>query len=195
MDPDDVEDLLRTDLSCGCCDKVLYTTDEVTLIQVVYPTKPNGKIVPLAISDDRGDFEYPPCFVHLDCWEELFEPMEVRAEGAVPVNVEGEIAHCLLCNSGIRPWETTGLIQHGELRISPRCPQGELTYSFDPCFKQGYLCISCLATFNADLFEMWDEVTHNGECLEGIHSRCWRRNPCTECSRAKRQEEGQAKGR
>jgi len=180
-DPDELEELLQTPHICASCEEQLFTTDELVLIQAVYPNVVDGEVQFYQLDDGFGHFEYEPMFLHLDCWEELAEELYELMEDAPPMLDVLSLFECTVCKSGIRPWETSCLVTPGELRHSPRSPTGNPMFYFDPCLGDAtLLCASCTVRLNEEVFEMWENFSHNGECPEGTHKRCWRWGECSE---------------
>ena len=178
-----VEDLsayFETPHICASCEAGLLTTDEVILIEVVYPVKVGNRIECYRVDDGEGGFEYDPIFVHLDCWEEFEETMGEILEDVPPTPDEYSIFECSICKSGIRSWETSCLISPGELRRSLRSPNGMPDLEFVQCLGvPKMLCASCTRRLNGEVFEMWEGgFSHNEECEEGTHIRCWRNGEC-----------------
>ncbi len=178
-DPDELEEMYITPHACAYCDDWLYITDELILVQVVYTNFLEDHIECYDIDDGQGGFVYDPWFYHLDCWESVMEELDALTEGQPPVVDPLGHYDCSQCGSGIRAWETSCLVTPGELRRSPRAPNGVPGIHFDNCLGDPQLlCISCSLQLNDEVFEMWDVFSHNGECSEGTHRRCWRDNNC-----------------
>ncbi|GAF95522.1 unnamed protein product [marine sediment metagenome] len=178
-DPAELEDLYSTPHGCASCEDQLFLTDELVLVQVVYTNALPDRIECYDIDNGEGGFTYEPYFVHLDCWENFMEELDELTEHTPPTPDLLSIYDCSQCKSGIRAWETSCLVTPGELRRSPRAPEGVQGIHFDNCLGEPQLiCISCITRMNDEVFEMWEDFSHNGECSEGSHIRCWRGNAC-----------------
>ena len=178
-DPDGVEIPYMTEHCCASCEDQLFLTDEVVLLQVVYANFTGTQIECYDIDDGVGGFIYEPYFLHIDCWEELIEGLGELTEDCPPLLDPMSIFDCSHCKSGIRSWESSCLVTPGELRRSPRSPTGVQNVHFDACLGEPkLLCISCIAQMTEEVVEMWDDLSHHGECPEGTHRRCWRGNEC-----------------
>jgi hypothetical protein len=178
-DPDELAEMYRTPHSCASCEDDLFLTDELVLVQVVYPNFVGTHVECYDIDNGQGGFVHEPYFLHLDCWESLMEELDELTEDTPPILDPLSIYDCSHCKSGIRAWETSCLVTPGELRYSPRVPNGVHTIHFDNCLGEPQLmCISCILRMNEEVFEMWEVFSHNGECSEGSHRRCWRGNEC-----------------
>ncbi len=178
----DLDSLINaSDHICGYCGKDIHTVEEIKLLQVVYATGHQHAVNFLAVSDERGEFQYTPYFFHFMCWEEITESLEEFLDEREPVfDAAGQgTCECTGCTADIRSWETMGLVSFGELRRSNLMPNGESTFYFDECnTKPHTLCISCLKLINDEILEMWKGLNHNGECAQGTQARCWRDGRC-----------------
>lgn len=183
-DPAELEDYFRTGHTCASedCDGELFIHDELVLIQVVYPNLVDGRIECYDIDDGTGEFVYEPCFLHMDCWLEFLSSLDMLLEDSPPILDPLTICDCTQCKSGIRAWETSCLITPGEFERSSRSPNGYQDFHFAPSRQSPpmILCASCTARLNEEIFEMWEQFSHNGECPEGTHKRCWRTGECQE---------------
>lgn len=173
---------LETEHVCAYCDKGIELLDEILLLQVVYPTANGGGGDEfLIIENNQGDFAYTPYYFHMHCWEEIAADVDAHnAEEEVDPMFNGR-GHweCDSCTSNILPWETSGLLDEGELRRSQRQPNGKPTIHFHRTTEQRRLyCAVCLLYINESLIEMWTPFNHNGECAEGTARRCWRNGGC-----------------
>lgn len=171
---------------CAHCGEDIHVTDEIFLLQVVYAGyDEQGNFNHFILQNSEGDYIHEPQFFHLGCWEDLWEDFELLIEDMPPLmdpEPHLQIAECYGCKSSVRAYETAGLLSFGELRRSRRSPDGDSTIYFDPCNnnnKSELICIACLFRLNDELFEMWDDLGHNGVCEEGLHERCWRNGTCT----------------
>jgi hypothetical protein len=167
--------------ACAYCEEDIHSVEELRLVQVVYSNKTPTGLEFYAIENDEGEYQYQPWFFHFTCWEDVQERLVEIIEDQEPVfdPLEQKAVECDGCTADIRPWETTGLISFGEIHRSQLMPNGENTFHFDTCnSKPHVLCISCLWHINNEVLEMWEELSHNGECAEGIASRCWRDGGC-----------------
>lgn len=168
--------------ACPYCGEDIHSVEELRLVQVVYANQLlTGKVEFYALEDEQGNYEHKPYFFHFVCWENVQERLEGIIEDNEPVfgNDDRKIRECDGCTASIYAWETTGLISFGELHRSQRKPNGENTFHFDECNSTPHvLCISCLWHINHEVLEMWEELNHNKECVQGTHSRCWRSGEC-----------------
>ena len=174
--------LLHSEQICSHCGEELELLDSLVLLQVVYPGyDENGQLVYMAISTEKGGYLYDPQFFHSSCWGELWVDLEVHMEeeGFISTPDTEEHIPCSCCEAGTRYGEIMGLLSTGEFRRSQREPNGEGTIYFFPYTDMETLCVSCLSTFNEDLFEMWDNFGLAGVCPTGLHERCWRTGTCT----------------
>ena len=160
--------------SCSKCGDALLHTDEVYLLQVVQPyVDEQLEFAPIISTDD--DFLYEPIFLDFMCWEKVEEEIREAVENVPPILDTYGILDCSLCESSIRQWEVMGLATYGELHCSQRTPEGSPTSTFKQMDNlPTVLCISCLKKMNADILEVWESVSHGGECDEGTFFRCWR---------------------
>lgn len=180
MEPDPaLRGVYRTEHNCAYCDERIYVCDEVILVQIVYPNFVVDHIELYDIDNGCGGFEYEPWFFHLDCWESVMEELDELTEDAPPMLDPLSIFDCSHCKSGIRPWESSCLVTPGEFHRSPRAPNGVQDIHFEACLGEPQLlCTACIAMINDELFEMWEDFSHNGECTQGAYRRCWRGNCC-----------------
>lgn len=167
---------------CAYCGEDIHSVEELQLLQVVYANRVNGKLEFYAIEDERGEYLYKSKFFHFMCWEEVQEGLaEITEDQEPPIcdEIERRACECDSCTADIRHWETTGMVQFGELRRAKRMPNGDSTLYFDECnTAPRTFCISCLRTINHEVLEMWPEISHAGECAEGTLYRCWRDGGC-----------------
>lgn len=170
---------LETEHVCSHCGDNLELVDEILLLQVIYPNRTNEGNAYFIVEDDVGDYAYTPQYFHLQCWEEIAADLDGYNEEREPFFEPEDLWECDSCTSSINRWETTGMLNEGELRQSRREPNGEPTIYFDTCnIKPRFYCASCLRTVNDDIIELWDTFSHNGECAEGTRQRCWRLGTC-----------------
>jgi hypothetical protein len=188
-----ISEVIKTGHICHGCDEELCLTDEVALLQVVYPFCPNGHVETCAVDNGAGSFRFAPRFMHLECWEELEEDLTEKLEDVPPMLDHYGICDCSVCASDIRAWESSGLLTFGELRQSRRRPNGEPTIHFDECGlgEPKILCVGCIMALEEEVLQMWEDFSHNGECPEGTHARCWRTGECSEVCQEKLREYGQ----
>lgn len=189
----DVEKAIQTEHICHGCDEAICLTDEVVLLQVVYPYLPNGHVETCVVDDGNGNFRFPPRFMHLDCWEELEEELMEHLEDVPPMLDPYGICDCSFCGSDIRAWETSGLLTFGELRRSRKCPDGPHSgIHFEECGvgEPKIMCVGCVMALEEEVAQMWEDFSHNGECPEGTHARCWRTGECLNgCQELKQHEQ------
>ena len=172
----------RTDKKCAKCGGWLCVEDELTLVQIVqaYYTKEGIHAVPL--QKDDGDYQYDPRYLHLACWSSLYEDLKLQRDDEPPVVDKTQLfLLCAMCGSNIRPWEPFGYTQYGDLTFSKRSPSG---VSADAVFEEwdegttSRFCLSCLLYMSDDDPDLWVEVSHDAECQDCTHVRCWREEQC-----------------
>jgi hypothetical protein len=68
----------------------------------------------------------------------------------------------------------------GELHVSRRMPDGEVTSTFEPISNEPYImCIGCMVLISEHELDLWPEAINEvGECQECTHIRCWRWDDC-----------------
>lgn len=170
----------KSDHICSSCGEALHLTDELFLLQVVYPGyTEQGTLDNFIVQEVGGYYLYDPQFFHVDCWEDLLtEYRDIYEEDEEQRDLHG-VAKCTLCSSDIRAYEISGMLSFGELRRSRRFPDGQSTIYFDPCGKAPELiCLLCLWRFNTSTLEMWEEIALPS-CEDGLEKRCWRNSSCT----------------
>lgn len=176
----DADDAALRDSGITCCydGEVIEYLDGVIVVFVIKPYLHQGHLVfHDLMTDDQDDYLYEPVFFHSKNWDEIEEQFEEYSSNADALLVEGAIAECYYCKSGILPGETTGVATFGEVLRSQRDPDlGAFGNHFENMDRTPRIvCVSCLAVINEELHELWpDGVSHNESCAEGTRVRCWR---------------------
>jgi len=175
---EDITKMFYAGHRCASCVKKLYLTDAVAQLEVVYPAPTiAGTITGYAIESDDGGFAYEPHHFHLECWEKLQEEVYTDGQDTPPVYdpMRQKYVECIFCSSDIRMWETSGMVSFGEIHRSQRCPNEQTATHFELMDQDKvFICLPCLWTINKERLDMWNGLTHVGECEEGRHLRCWR---------------------
>ena len=163
---------------CADCAKDILLTDDTVLISVVVPRLEGYRLLYPAFENAQGQFAYEPHFFHHRCWEALQESLreELDEYDCLTVADPYGVCQCGLCHSDIRAGEPAGMKSLGELRSSPRCPNGKTTFIFDTCnHLPEFWCLSCMRTLNESIITLWDEgIAYAGECSICTHERNWR---------------------
>jgi hypothetical protein len=168
---------------CSNCGEDLHLTDDIVLLQVVYPGyDAQGRLDYFILQSSGGDYMYEPQFFHAGCLEELVVDFEDHISMESPHMDPEEhlqVAECTTCTAHIRAHEVSATLNRGELRCSKRSPDGTVTIYFDNCssIDTEVICLACLWRFNEEVFEMWDKV-ETGVCQIGLYERCWRYGAC-----------------
>jgi len=172
---------------CAQCEDSIEMTEECFLIQVVQPQKIGGQLFFYPVKDEfsmEGDFLFEPYHFCFSCWEDLLEDLQKEMRDVPPVEDALSILECSCCGSGVREWEYCATYSLGEFRRSSRAPAPECSYG--PVFQQDsgpeVLCTYCAALLNEVAITMWEDFSHEGECIDCIQLRCWRYGDVCVCS-------------
>lgn len=175
------EVLTKTEIVCGFCSDKIHLVEEVWQLTIVQPEHREGALVFHHVLDDTQNLAYEPHFFEFMCWEKVEELVEEIMEDVPPVTDSFGLIECDLCGSHIREWELMGVATFGELHRSPRMPNGQLSYLFEPMDCERHVCIACLTHANDEL-ELWDDdlegLPGTETCRDGIFERCWRQDNC-----------------
>lgn len=171
---------------CAYCEEHIRYGEECWLLQVVQPQRVNGKTHLHDVIDEddpNGDFMYDPYFFCFECMEALLSDLREEIADEPPVKDPHELGsfECFCCSSAIREWEYTGALSLGEFHVSTRAPNGVRGPRFVPNCESELICIYCLVLLNDGWIEMWEDLSHMGECNDCIQVRCWRYGDCA-CS-------------
>ncbi len=177
------EEKIESGFLCGCCSNEIKLTDEVFLVRIVHPFILDGKLEYLDIINDRGEYKYPPVFFDFDCWEEEESEVQDIQSDVQPIVAHEGIILCDICESDICQGEAMGLVQFGEIRLTDRQPNNQLSASFVGLAEHQHLCIACITHLEDSQREpVWageiEPVPGVEVCVEGVFERCWRNNGC-----------------
>jgi len=168
----------KTGIGCPECGNYIHLAEEIFEVRIVQAQLVDGGLVYHDLLNDEGDYAHEPRHFDFECWENLEEDMASYCEDTPPMEDALGLIECDLCKSDIREWEVLALVRFGEIHCSKRSPHGP-TYTFENMGKDKQICLSCV--YNADE-RLWEEeidvIPQVSVCLEGVHSRCWRRNCC-----------------
>lgn len=171
-------DCLAAEHICAACGEDLHVLEELVLVQIATPHRTGNSINFWAI-ENEGGFAYKPEYIHVGCWEEIDLNLARNIEDKDKVEDSRELLKCVTCESSIFEQETLGLVTVGEFRIARKMPNGKPALYFDHgASKPLPHCIYCVRTINHCSLELWDEVSHTGECMDGTRRRCWRYQAC-----------------
>lgn len=168
---------------CVLCTSDIKLTDEVFLLRVVHPFIVDGKLTYYDIINHDGNYKYPPVLFDFSCWEDEEEEVKLIQEDLPPIQDEGGVILCDICESDICQGEAMGLVQLGEIRLSDRAPNNNLSASFVEIQDAQHLCIACLAHLEENQRDrLWPDeiepVPNHEVCVEGLFERCWRNGLC-----------------
>ena len=181
-EPDSLEEVItKTSLKCGYCGDYLHLVEEAWELRIVQPEIGPENIIMRDALGPNGVGHYIPHFFEFMCWEKAEELLEELWEDVPPISDDFALLECDLCRSHIREWETMGLVRFGELHCSPRNPDGETSYQFEPMGTDRHICVGCLTHVNDEL-DLWEEGIEGMPgievCRDGIFERCWRKGKC-----------------
>lgn len=174
----------KSDADCAHCGERLHYTEEILYLNVGTGVSGDGNQFFIAeYYDLEGDYYYEPQFMHLECWESVLEELHEMVEEAPPVEAEGEILKCRGCDGSICELEYFMFAYVGELQVSSRKPNGDVSQIFWNNSSPYCICLSCLLLIQEHVLDMWEDVNQFGECEDCTHARCWRlgENGC-DCS-------------
>jgi len=179
-------DWTRSKERCVACDDHLHFTEEIVLLKVMYPAIEGGNEVlknfVVEDGENPGDFYYTPLFFEFECWEQTAESLREMVENAPPVRDKHELMRCDFCDCSICENEILGCAYIGELHVSNKLPNGEVTTKFVSIANPYHVCVGCLVLLNDQELDLWDEdINQTGECQECTHIRCWRYDATCSC--------------
>jgi len=167
----------ETELQCPQCDKNIHLGEEVVVLRVIRPEgfdPATGVTFSDFLDEEEDDFLYTPFTFHRACWAEVFTDYEESIKDDKPVLAAGGVVECDGCTSDIMRGEVTGLVTPGTLVLSRRRPNGEPALGLSAVTASLYICIACLVGINTSHLEMWEGLSQDGECDNGLKERCWR---------------------
>ena len=172
---------LETDNVCADCSKSICLLEEAVLIQVVYPSSRTGQVELHPVLSETGGYLYEPYLFHQNCWFNVIDQLREERRDIPPIpDLQGlSICKCFDCKSDVREGEVSGVAIWGDLRRSPRSPNGMNAIYFQATKAPHLMCISCMLCINDGVIELWENgISQNDECSDGTHGRCWRDNGC-----------------
>jgi hypothetical protein len=180
-------ELYPTGHVCADCGDQIKYAEEGWLLQIVQPQRLNGVTYLHNVIDENdpdGDFLYDPYFFCFECMETLLSDLRDEIADEPPVkDLPGHSGfECFCCSSEIRKWEYTGSLSLGEFRVSKRAPNGVRGPHFVPNCEPELVCIYCLVLLNEGWIDMWENLSHTGECNDCIQLRCWRYGGSCSCA-------------
>lgn len=172
----------ETPIDCTSCGKAFCESEEIFQVTLRFVVRTETGLTQCHVLGEDGDCAYEPTFFHVGCWEEVVEGLREAVADTPSVEDEEAALLCTFCESGVREWEHFGRAYIGELRRSPRCPDGQKAYRFVRIDSSAgsLICLPCMQRVHDEVLEIWDEVSQEGECSDCIHDRCWRQSEC-EC--------------
>lgn len=144
--------------ACDLCGEEFYFTDEVFLLEVAEAAEENGVFFHDHMTNEEGEYLYVPYVMHLVCWEEVLEEVDEIIADQPVVETDEFIEKCSRCRSGIGNFDPFIASTFGELRMSPRQPNGEPTAMFTKLSTMTPVCIPCITHVIEDYFEEWEEL-------------------------------------
>lgn len=180
---EDSSKLMSAGCGCAICSNDIKLTDEIFLVRIVHPFLIEGKLEYYDIIDNDGRYKYPPVFFDFECWEDEEENIQTIQEDVPPVADPSGFILCDICESDICQGEAMGLVQFGEIRLSERSPNNQLSSSFMGMSNPQHICIACIAHLEDNQQDrIWDNeiepVPDHEVCVEGLFERCWREGNC-----------------
>jgi len=176
---------------CAHCEEDIHYGEEVVLLEVVQVQKLGGQMRYYSVkdlSDPQGDFLFEPYHFCVECWRGLFEDMREEVDNKPPLQDLLSAIECCCCGSGIRGLpevEYASTFTIGEFRVSIYQPVIGGAWKVGPGFvassKPDVVCAFCIGALNEWTISMWDDFSHNGECIDCVQSRCWRQEHCRCC--------------
>jgi hypothetical protein len=176
---------LNTELTCISCGDDLEPAQEVFLATICYALEAGDFYDELEVLDEEEKAPaFEPLFFDLDCWDEVTDGLNEIVEDEPPEEHNNALLRCHFCASGILQLERYSRIRLGELHLSPRRPNGEMTFRFvETGPRSQVMCLSCMTHVSCGILEIWEDVTQEGECGDCAHARCWREDKCPlECA-------------
>lgn len=166
---------------CASCSEDISVLEDLCLLQVVCPVYVDGKYQYRDVTNAKGVYAYDPVFFQRGCWGDICDSLLTAVEdreAIAAVDTTHKAHVCFACGSDILLNEVIGLLTSGDIRKSPRKPNGEHTHFF----KEGeigadIICIACLYELNQQVITMWDGLGVKGICEDGLVEKCWR-GPC-----------------
>ena len=182
----------NTDIECAATHEAIEFAEECFLLRIVQCQSSMNEFQVYDVLDDHGDYRYDPMFFTFSAWEGIVEELE-ELHDDVPgiedtLHESHGVTQCDICSSDIRAWEVMGYSYIGEIHSSERQPNKERSVIFNSFHSHKKLCIGCLYYLESEHLSspdvrLWPVDIEpvpdvDWVCVEGIYSRCWRRQTC-----------------
>ena len=181
---DDEDSKGDTDIYCTCGDEEFIKLEEdIVVVHLVSPyLSTKGEILYNILQLDDGEPNMEPLIYKYECWENVGEELSEAVEDQPPVEEASDCLTCDYCSSSIRMGELCAAVHLGEVVTSERLPPSTTFIASDD--SPYVICLSCVRIMvGSDIerfegFQLWGDVSQNGECPICTRARCWRTGRC-----------------